>query len=384
MTLLSSSLMLITQIGIEPLILSRARFSKKNTDMIWTLGLILNSIAGLILVELACTINLSSDSRIVLVGSALSITAWSAGTVSRALLNKWGKFYYLFVAGTLGTLMNLITAVLLASVFNNGSLALISGQAMAGWISAITVIKLCKYKPSLRKPNKIDKEIYVFLRNTSLSSFTNFLSRNIDTALISLGLGVTFLGYYDRAYMLIFNLQLALSQIFSRVFLPKLVKNRVAIAIEYVENLKIYNLFSLLFFLPLLVAPNFIVEIILGSKYSQTARILSTLAVAGFFQAITSMAGLLYIATNATSKQIRVSLISSIVYSSSFLFVYFFHNSLQSFALANVVAAFVMFFVVIFYIARLDIGLTVLDQVKVAAPYLIIFMLVGVTLNSTW
>ena len=233
---------------------------------------------------------------IVLIGTSFSILFWSIGTTSRALINRENRFRELMFIGIVSSLSNLIVSVSVAQISNLGALALIVGQVLAILTSSCLSIRMSRHKLKLVMPNKFEKSTLEFYRNNSLSSLSNFVARNLDTVYLAMSLGVLMLAYYDRAYSLIYNSQIALSQVFSRVILPKYAQDENAIKRDYLRDLRAYAYISIGVYAPLILWPELVTRTIYGDGYGETAKVLPFLAIAGILQSLSSLSGLVFLA----------------------------------------------------------------------------------------
>lgn len=374
-SMLISGVTALTQISTEPLIISSDNLDNQTLNKIWSLGLILNLLAGSGLSLLAIFAFHDSNPRIVLIGSASSLIAWSYGAVSRALINKENGFKRLMQIGILSSFANLLSSFSLASVFHSGTFALVGGQFFAILVSTVLVLKSVSHSNHFMIPKMLDSALFNFFRNNILSTLSNFAARNTDTMMIILSLGILQLAFYDRAYALVYSAQIALSQTYSRVLLPKYSRSNTRINEIYFADLRNYAMVSVVMNSPFFLFPLFITRVLYGRHYESTAKLLPYLAIAGVLQSFSSLSGTVLLALRRADQQLRLAGISFVIYVASFVYVRIDHPSLLRFALANIFAAGMMVLVTTTFLNKREIGLQTLKHVEsLLFPAAILFL----------
>jgi PST family polysaccharide transporter len=308
--------------------------------------------------------------RVVLIGGSLGSFIWSTGAVSRAMLNRSEDFSEIAKIGVFSSILYFISSVSLANLQGSGTLALIGGQVISIFGTSFLTIRASKLKVRFSLPRRVNVEAVHFFKNTGISGFSNFLARNLDSVLIYISLGVTSLAFYDRAYIIVLNIQLALSQIFSRVFLPKFATHSGDLAAKYLSGLKIYAQFSMFLSTISILFSDRIVTTLLSNGYESTASLLPILAFGGFLQSLSSLSGVLLLSKRRTSTLLKISGISALVYATAFLSVFLFSTSLLHYAFATCISALVVLMIVMIYLPSTVDNLTLSNQLKCVLPSL--------------
>jgi len=375
-TLLIGILTLIGQLGIEPYLISASDISDERNNRVWTLGLIVNGLLLVLSIPVFVVLKLEQNQLIVLLGAILGNFFWSLGVVSKAILNKREEYKQIALIGIFSSFTNFAIATSLSKLQDSGALALVSGQVFAILSYSLLSIWYSNLRLRWRFTRQIPSAPMRFARQLTISSFANFIARNCDTLLISISLGILSLAFYDRAYVLVFNLQIALSQVFSRVLLAKFASNQETAWNLYQRYSRIYMFASVLLFSPLIAMNHLIVSILYGDKFEQTAEILKYLAVGGFLQAMSSLSGVLLLALRATKELLKISLISASIYIIAFSLVFFRAASLIEYAIATCIASAFMALITAWKLSIMFPDLTFIIQLRQNLPYIGIIVLV--------
>lgn len=156
--------------------------------------------------------------------------------------------------------------------------------------------------------------IFDFAKFQTLFQVVNFVSRNLDTLLITKHFGLSFVGYYDKSYQLMrYPLQLFTFAIVPALqpILTRYKKTPKLIELEFYRIA--YKLMILGVFVSFVLCWNSgeIVFIMFGPQWQGVSPILSVLSVSIPIQMVLSTTGGVYQATGKTKEQLYCGLFSS-------------------------------------------------------------------------
>jgi len=169
---------------------------------------------------------------------------------------------------------------------------------VTSWIAAMIVVAIVevllsfiffRMKPKFQFAQARAKAIFANAKWLSLSSGFSYLNENADNLIVGKLLGTFNLGLYQNAYSVSHkpNYDLAKSvhhstlPIYSRLNedLPRLKK-------AFIKSAGVTVLFISLVSLPLLIAPDFLVRLVLGEQWIATVPLVRWLVLAGLIQAV--------------------------------------------------------------------------------------------------
>jgi O-antigen/teichoic acid export membrane protein len=134
--------------------------------------------------------------------SAFTFLIIPFGSVPMALLLREMRFRQTAVVEWVYQLVYAVSAILLAW-WGFGFWSLIYGSLAAKTCQVITKAALAPWRPSLRFSAAALKEIVPFGAGVSAKRILEFSAQNLDSLVIGRILGITALGYYDRAFNLV-------------------------------------------------------------------------------------------------------------------------------------------------------------------------------------
>jgi polysaccharide transporter, PST family len=238
--------------------------------------------------------------------SAMSCTLILSGADVQhlSLLTRQMRFWTLALLESAAALSGFLTSCVLALIYHNywailaGSLA--SGVALAGgaWLSS-------GWLPSKPGSIKEAKSMLNFGMGVTGFNFAEFVSRNADSVLIGKYWGEVPLGLYNRAYrLLLFPLQQVTNPMI-RVMLPTL--SRLVQEPEKYREAFLRAVFpAFLVVLPgvafMIATADFLVPIVLGSRWADVAPTFVGLGMAGLLQTMNSPASWLFLSQGRTRE----------------------------------------------------------------------------------
>jgi PST family polysaccharide transporter len=191
--------------------------------------------------------------------------------------------------------------------------ALVSSQLALLLVNAIGVWIICRWRPGLPGRNSGVRSMIAFGRNFTGFSIINYFSRNLDNLLLGRFWGANELGLYNRAYQL---MTLPIDQInepVTSVAIPALSRikdeqERYRQAYRrMLEKIAMCTMPAVAF---LMATSDWIVQIVLGPRWSATSRIFLLLGVTGLFQPIANTTGWLFLTQGRSRDMFHWGLIS--------------------------------------------------------------------------
>lgn len=357
MIALSTGLFCVTQFNVDSYLTANPKIGDKEHGAIWSFLIVVNISVGIALSVLALSLHVSNSNFYIILGTTLTLFAWSIGSLPRAKLLCSGAFKRLFLVGILGSLTNLIASVSLLLILENGQIALMISQVSAVMISSLAAIYLGKGDLKLGSPFKVPKTILKDFVHTTQSLVANFLSRNLDTFLIYFAIGASALGYYDRAYFLMLAAQQFLSQVLGRIIVKDLSRFQGDdLDSRFLALTEFYVFTAILIFAPFVFFPDTLVNLLLGSNFEPSTDLVRVLGVVGVLQSILATSGYYYLRKNRLKAQAAVTLQTASIYIISFLLIPLIDFQILTFALANCLASLIAIPVVYFSLSRISVN----------------------------
>jgi O-antigen/teichoic acid export membrane protein len=231
-------------------------------------------------------------------------TAYAAGFVfgglavqHEALLRRRMRFAALAGANLAALVVNAVVTVALAWA-GFGYWSLVCGQLALGAAYAACLWGVCGWRPG--RPGRLSevRQLLAFGRDLTGFTIVNYFSRNLDNLLIGRVWGTVALGFYAKAYQL---LLLPLDQVnepITAVAVPalsRLVDDPERYRRAYLRLLEKVAVATLPLMAFMLAASDWIVRVVLGPQWGETARIFMLLGISGLTQPIANTTGWLLI-----------------------------------------------------------------------------------------
>ncbi len=191
-----------------------------------------------------------------------------------------------------------ILAVVLALFIKNSFalvLALIGSAIFEVFLSFI----LLKLRPSFQYLPSRAKEIFNNMKWLNFTSLFHYLNDNVDDFLIGKLTNTYQLGLYHNAYSLShkLNYELSKSALYSTLpILTKIKDDPLRTKKAFLKSLVLIIIISLIASLPLLIAPKFIISLVLSEKWLEILPILPWLVLAGLVHTISNYSYTLFLA----------------------------------------------------------------------------------------
>jgi O-antigen/teichoic acid export membrane protein len=214
-----------------------------------------------------------------------------------ALLRRRMRFAALAGANLAALVVNAVTTVALAWA-GLGYWALVYGQLALGLAYAVCLWGVCGWRPG--RPGRLSEVRPLLAFGRDLTGFTvvNYFSRNLDNLLIGRVWGAMQLGFYAKAYQL---LLLPLDQVNEPVTavavpaLSRLGEDPERYRRAYLRLLEKVAMATMPLMAFMIASSDWIVRVVLGPQWGETARIFMLLGVSGLFQPVANTTGWLLI-----------------------------------------------------------------------------------------
>jgi len=205
-----------------------------------------------------------------------------------------------------------ITAALLGC----GYWSLVIMQAATATANLAMVWSLNGWRPGLPVRGSGIGDMLKFGGNLTGATAMGYVARNIDNVLIGKAWGEMALGLYSKAYTLLLYPLYQINTPVSRVAIPalsRLQKEPERYRAAYLNIVDKILLATLPGIVTLVVASDWIVDIILGPQWKGAVEIFFWLGIAAFTQPLTNTTGWLFITQGRTGEQLRLSVVGSLL-----------------------------------------------------------------------
>ncbi|HEX8148895.1 MAG TPA: lipopolysaccharide biosynthesis protein [Pyrinomonadaceae bacterium] len=231
-------------------------------------------------------------------------TAYAAGFVfgglavqHEALLRRRMRFAALAGANVVALAVNAFVTVGLAWA-GFGYWSLVCGQLALGAAYAVCLWGVCGWRPG--RPGRLSEVRALLAFGRDLTGFTvvNYFARNLDNLLIGRVWGAVQLGFYAKAYQL---LLLPLDQVNEPVTavavpaLSRLGDDPERYRRAYLRLLEKVAMATMPLMAFMVASSDWIVRVVLGPQWGETARIFMLLGISGLFQPVANTTGWLLI-----------------------------------------------------------------------------------------
>jgi PST family polysaccharide transporter len=232
-----------------------------------------------------------------------------------ALLRRRMRFLALATAEIVALVVSSVVAITMAW-YGARYWALVSSQLCLGLIYGLAVWIACRWRPGLPVRNSGVREMLAFGGNLTGFGVVNYFARNVDNLLIGRYWGPEQLGLYARAYqLLLFPIDQMITPI-TAVAVPAL--SRLKDSPEryrqaYLRLLEKVALLTMPVMAFVIVTSDWLVNIVLGSKWTGVSPIFSLLGIAGLVQPLASTAGWLFVTQGRTQHMFKWGMIGSTI-----------------------------------------------------------------------
>lgn len=230
-----------------------------------------------------------------------------------ALLKRQMRFYALSVIAFLSMMIGYVVGIFLAwrgasywsLVFSQ--LALLASNVIGVWIT-------CRWRPGAPKRNTGVRSMLSFGGNVTGYALINYVSKNCDNLVVGRAFGPQLLGLYTKAAQLLALPTDQINEPLSSVAIPAL--SRLADSPEryrqaYLRIMEKIIMVTMPAVILMLATADWLVLIILGPQWGDSARIFVFMGVAGLFQPVASTGGWLLVSQGRVRDMLRWALINA-------------------------------------------------------------------------
>jgi O-antigen/teichoic acid export membrane protein len=262
------------------------------------------------------------DSRLLLItiASSVLLVLGSLMCVPSGLLNRRLNFRGLAISDTLGAVCGLACAVV-AAYLGARYWSLLISSTVSSFVIVFGYWKFAGWKPDRPKAQFVDREIGAFGANLTGSTFVNYFALNLDNVLIGHKAGSVQLGYYDRAYKLLYFPIQNINGPLYRVMTPMLSRvqdDRPRFREMFLRGTGQLTLFTVPAMAALVAVPHDFVVLVFGARWAPVAPIFFYLGINGLLQPLGNATGWVFIALGRADTMFRVGIVTSLVTVASF------------------------------------------------------------------
>lgn len=262
------------------------------------------------------------EPRLVTITLALSLAVAlaSLGVQHTALLRRRMQFGRLVVV-QIGSALIGAAAGIVASVQGAGYWALVFMQVATGAAEGLLPIALSGWLPGAPRRAPGAKRLVLFGGNVTLSTALSYVVRNLDNVLIGYRWGSDVLGYYSRAYRLLLLPIQQLSAPLGSVIIAALARLQdepVRYRRYYVSGIRLLTAVGMPGVVFTFVAVESVVMLVLGPGWEPANDMFRALAPAAFLGTFNSAGGWVYLSFGHVHRQLRWSVVSSVVTTAAF------------------------------------------------------------------
>ncbi len=242
------------------------------------------------------------------------------GMQHRALLTRHMRFGSIAVADLTAMVVSVSVAVL-AALAGWGVWALVLMPLTRHFVTSLILISQTGWLPCAPCRHSGVRPMLRFGANFTGASFFNFFSRSVDNFIIGKFFGPALLGQYSRAYGLMITPISQINVPIAKSLFPTL-SRLVSDPKEYESVYIKYNqLIAWLVCVPIAVSSLYGEELLiflLGPEWRLAGQLFAWLAVAGMFQPLTWLSGLVFGTTDRMGAMLRWSMVNAFFVVSSF------------------------------------------------------------------
>jgi PST family polysaccharide transporter len=230
-----------------------------------------------------------------------------------ALLKRQMRFYALSVIAFLAMMIGY--AVGIAAAWSGASywslvfsqLALLGSNMFGVWLT-------CRWRPGPPRRNSGVRSMLSFGGNVTGYALTNYVSKNCDNLVVGRAFGPQLLGLYSKAAQLLSLPTDQINEPLSSVAIPAL--SRLASSPEryrqaYLRIMEKVIMLTMPAVMLMLATADWLVLIVLGPQWHDSARIFIFMGLAGLFQPVASTGGWLLVSQGRVREMLRWSLINA-------------------------------------------------------------------------
>jgi len=280
-----------TETGVNLTIIQSKRTIKYFIDTAWVIAIIRGFIIGIVMVLMGIGMSEFFNEpslRVLIATAALVPVVKGFINPSIVLFHKNLDFFkdslFRFVVILFDASIAVIIALTIKSV-----LALILALIISGLFEVFLSFIIFKDKPTFNYIPSRAKIIFSNAKGLSISAALSYINENIDDFLLGKIIGTYSLGLYHNAYSLGHKVNYDFAKSANHSILPvftKIVTEADRLKNAFIKSIVVTSIITVGFSIPLIIAPKFIVSLILGEQWLSITPHLYLFVIAGIIQSI--------------------------------------------------------------------------------------------------
>ncbi len=281
-----------TQTGVNVTILQSKRSVGYFLDTAWVIAITRGLIIGIIMVIMGFAMSsYYGEPRLSVLISIAALIPIIKGFINPSIISFHTNLeFFKDSAYRLSLLIvELVLAILFSIIFKD-VIALVLSMLIAGIFEVILSFIIFKDRPRFEYVPSRAKVIFSNTKGLSISAALSYLNENIDDFLLGKTIGTHSLGLYHNAYSLGHKTNYEFAKSINHSTLPvfsKIADETERLKRAFIKSILATVVIAISISLPLLIAPEFIVKLILGEKWLEIVPNLYLFVTAGILQSIT-------------------------------------------------------------------------------------------------
>lgn len=221
------------------------------------------------------------------------------------------EFFYRFSIVLVETIISLMLVVL-----TRDPISLVWGLVVGAIFEVIISFYVVKPRPKFNFEKNIFKDIISHSKWITSSGIFNYLFSNGDNIVVGRVLGTSSLGIYDMAYTIALLPTTELAEVVARVTFPVYVQfseDKKRLRKAYFKTTAFIAFLTLPLVLVFVFFPKEIIQIFLGEKWIEAAKILQIMSIFAFISAVFSPSGAIFYAVKKQKYTFIISFVAFIV-----------------------------------------------------------------------
>ncbi len=317
-TLILSLVETLTETGINVVLIQKKEKIEDYINTAWIISILRGALIFLVILISAgfvSTFFKSEESRNLLI--LISFVPLVRGFINPAVakfqkeLNFKKEFFYRISIVAVETVVSIVLVLLTRDPVSL-VWALIGGAAFEVIISFLIV----KPRPQLNFDRNIFKDIFSHSKWITSSGIFSYLFANGDNIVVGRTLGTSSLGIYDMAYTIALLPTTELAEVVAKVTFPVYVQfseDKKRLKKAYLKTTLIIAVLTLPLVLIFIFFPREIIQIFLGEKWIEAAKILQIMSIFAFISAVFSPSGAIFYSVKKQKYTFIVSFVAFIV-----------------------------------------------------------------------
>jgi teichuronic acid exporter len=290
----SMMISMIMEMGLSSALIQRKELRPAETHAVFTLNIVMVGSLTVVLFALAPLIaNFYKSAQLVNAIRLICIQLFftGIGVVPMALLYREMKFKQIMAATSICASAGSVVAIIMA--FKGwGYYALVMQGSISAFLLYFFYLKMSGYKPTVNFKFGESRALFSFSYKIFLSTILNQVFQKIDVLIFGKMYSMSKIGYFNRAVSLDSVIRSFSSSSILNVLLPQI--SKIQHEPDKIRQLyfKILHLLSFLFFLlgsVIFLNSSYIVEILFGSKWNESALLLQLMLISTFAYPVSSL-----------------------------------------------------------------------------------------------